>query len=141
MACDCCLCILPIQPNIGPLAEYNLWPPLSLHAPFIPSLFLVTMQSTQETKNSISSSVYGIQQLFRDFEKQCHILTTPATEGTLYHHPPHNHHFQLVDLIKRLFQKKRSMHSVLSTSTTHDKSSCSTLTPFDRYALSLRQRC
>ncbi|KAI7885606.1 hypothetical protein K492DRAFT_141418 [Lichtheimia hyalospora FSU 10163] len=38
------------------------------------------MQATQETKNSISSSVYGIQQLFRDFEKQCHILTTPATE-------------------------------------------------------------
>lgn len=81
------------NPTSGPWLSITFGCP-SLHAPFIPSLFLVTMQSTQETKNSISSSVYGIQQLFRDFEKQCHILTTPATEGTLttlYHH----HHFNL----------------------------------------------
>lgn len=106
------------------------------------SLFLVTMQSTQETKNSISSSVYGIQQLFRDFEKQCHILTTPATEGTLstlYHH--HHSTTPTCRSNQTTSIKKRSMHSVLSISTTHDKSSCSTLTLSDRYALNSRQRC
>lgn len=68
--------------NVGHLAEYNFFLPLfTRHLTLSHTHF--TMQTTQETKSSISSSVYGIQQLFRDFEKQCHILTKPATEGTL----------------------------------------------------------
>lgn len=65
------------------------------------------MQTTQETKSSISSSVYGIQQLFRDFEKQCHILTKPATEGTLT-----TPTLLLVDLIQPTPHQQKEIHAL-----------------------------
>lgn len=134
VACDC-LCI---SPPIHPMLAIWLSTTSSSLSLFTRHLTLslshFTMQTTQETKSSISSSVYGIQQLFRDFEKQCHILTKPATEGTLT-----TPTLLLVDLIQPTpINKKRSTHSVLSILTMHDKSLCSTLTPFDRYVLSSR---